>query len=80
MASWNEMKAAVAEQMNRDPQRATLALRAIQGVEEGLRHLTSVGWNFEVGPRIAPVTQPEPEPQTHTMTVAEASSHFKKAG
>lgn len=48
--NWSDMKSAVAAQMQRDPQRATLSTRAIAGVEEGLRHLAGVGYNFELAP------------------------------
>ncbi len=49
--TWTEMKAAVEAQASHDPQRAKLSERAWQGVEEGLRHLTGVGYNFEICPR-----------------------------
>lgn len=48
--NWTEMKERVVEQMNTDPQRATLSTRAYQAVEEGLVHLRSVGYQFEIAP------------------------------
>lgn len=51
MMTWGKMKEAVAAQMDRDPQRATLATRAWQGVEDGLRQLAGAGYNFEIAPR-----------------------------
>lgn len=51
MTSWSEMKEQVEAQMDHDPQRATLSSRAIASVEEGLRHLTGIGYNFEIAPR-----------------------------
>lgn len=49
--SWSEMKEQVEAQMDRDPQRATLSSRAVASVEEGLRHLTGIGYNFEIAPK-----------------------------
>lgn len=49
--SWSQMKAAVEAQMARDPQRATLATRAWQAVEDGLQQLAGAGYNFEIAPR-----------------------------
>ncbi len=51
MTTWSEMKTQVEAQMDRDPQRATLSTRAIASVEEGLRHLTGIGYNFEIAPK-----------------------------
>ena len=51
MNSWSDMKSAVAVQMSRDPQRATLSTRAWQAVEVGLTHLAQVGYGFEIAPR-----------------------------
>ena len=51
MTSWSEMKTQIEAQMDRDPQRATLSTRAVQSVEEGLRHLTGIGYNFEIAPK-----------------------------
>lgn len=51
MTSWSDLKDIVEAQMDRDPQRATLSNRAIASVEEGLRHLTGVGYNFEIAPK-----------------------------
>lgn len=51
MTTWSEMKQQVESQMSTDPQRATLSTRAWSSVEEGLRHLTGVGYNFEIAPK-----------------------------
>lgn len=51
MITWSQMKREVEIQMDTDPQRATLSTRAWQAVEEGLRHLTGVGYNFEIAPK-----------------------------
>ena len=51
MTSWSEMKEQVELQMQHDPQRATLSTRAWQAVEDGLRHLTGIGYNFEIAPK-----------------------------
>lgn len=51
MTNWSELKEQVEAQMDRDPQRATLSSRAIASVEEGLRHLTGIGYNFEIAPK-----------------------------
>lgn len=49
--NWSKMKEKIEDQMNADPQRATLATKAWQGVEAGLQHLHSVGYQFEIAPR-----------------------------
>lgn len=51
MTTWTEMKIAITELMNTRPQPATLAIRAAQGVEDGLAFLASQGYNFEIAPR-----------------------------
>lgn len=51
MTTWSEMKSQVEAQMSQDPQRATLSTRAWEAVEEGLRHLTGIGYNFEIAPK-----------------------------
>ncbi len=51
MTTWSELQEITEAQMDRDPQRATLSKRAIASVEEGLRHLAGVGYNFEIAPR-----------------------------
>lgn len=50
-ASWSKLKAQIGVQKQTDPQRAVLCERAISAVEEGLRHLESVGFPFELLPR-----------------------------
>ncbi len=64
--SWSEMKEQVEAQMAHDPQRATLSGRAVASVEEGLRHLAGIGYNFEIAPRgtLAELTEFRPEPKT----------------
>ncbi len=70
MTTWSQMKEQVEAQMDRDPQRATLSTRAIASVEEGLRHLTGIGYNFEIAPRgtlselveVRGPTEPKPNP------------------
>ncbi len=73
MTTWSEMKEQVQAQMDRDPQRATLSQRAIASVEEGLRHLTGIGYNFEIAPRgtLAELTEirPEPEPVLNPLSI-----------
>lgn len=51
MPTWSQMKAAVEEQGQLDPQRAKLSTMAWQGVEAGLAHLAAVGYNFEICPK-----------------------------
>lgn len=72
MLSWSEMKDQVEAQMSRDPQRATLSARAIAGVEEGLRHLTGVGYNFEIAPRgtLEELTEMKGEPEVETNSLS----------
>lgn len=75
MTSWSEMKELVEVQMASDPQRATLSTRAWQGVEEGLRHLTGVGYNFEIAPRgtLQELTESrEPAPGRRPLSIADA--------
>lgn len=64
--NWTEMKAKVALQMARDPQRATLSTIAITSVESGLQHLIGVGFPFEIAPRgtLAQLTELQAPPQT----------------
>ncbi len=72
--TWADLKEFAENQLSRDPQRATLALRAIQSVEEGLRHLASIGWRFEPGHGELPA---EPSNLSRTLTVAEAVGHVR---
>lgn len=52
MPNWKELVAKHQNpQQDPDPQRATLRARAIAQVEEGLRHLASVGLIYDVIPR-----------------------------
>lgn len=74
MKTWSEMKQAVDFQLSRDPQRATLSLRAIASVEEGLRHLASVGYSFEPRNGALPA---EPSALTRTLSIAEAVGHVR---
>lgn len=71
MTTWSEMKEQVQAQMDRDPQRATLSQRAIASVEEGLRHLTGIGYNFEIAPRgtLAELTEIRPEPTPNSLSI-----------
>lgn len=76
MTIWSEMKEQVEAQMGNDPQRATLSSRAIASVEEGLRHLTGIGYGFEIAPRgtLAALTElrgPEPK-QSNPLTIKDA--------
>lgn len=77
MPTWTEMKIAVAEQAGHDPQRAKLSERAWQGVEAGLQHLTSVGYNFEIAPRgtLAELEQARvAEPGSRPLSIDDAKS------
>lgn len=51
MTNWSDLREIIEAQMERDPQRATLSSMAVNSVEEGLRHLASIGYNFEIAPR-----------------------------
>lgn len=46
--TWEELKDKFEVLKGIDPQRATLGSRAMAGVEDGLRYLTSVGFGFQV--------------------------------
>lgn len=75
MTTWTEMKTAVEAQMARDPQRGTLNVRAWTAVEDGLRHLTSAGYQFEIAPKgtLAVLTQVLAEkPPTLPLTMEDA--------
>lgn len=63
MTTWSDVKQFVEAQMDRDPQRATLSRMAITSIEEGLRHLTGIGYNFEIAPKgtLAELTTYNPE-------------------
>lgn len=74
MMTWGKMKQSVEAQMARDPQRATLATRAWQGVEDGLRQLAGAGYNFEIAPRgtLAELTElraPVPEAESNPLSI-----------
>lgn len=78
--SWSEMKQRVENQMGIDPQRATLNERAIAGVEDGLRHLASTGYNFEIAPRgtLAELIEVrgEPEPVSNPLSIKDGAGHL----
>lgn len=73
--NWSEMKSRVEQQMNHDPQRATLAKKAISSVEEGLSYLAQVGFQFELAPRgkLAALTA-ETTAGTKTLSIAEGQA------
>lgn len=82
MTTWTEMKEQVEAQFDRDPQRATLSSRAIASVEEGLRHLTGIGYNFEIAPRgtlseLVELVGPK-EPPTNLLSIAETQKMLAK--
>lgn len=75
--TWTQMKAAVAAQATTDPQRAKLSERAWNSVEEGLRHLTSIGHNFEIAPRgtfAELVELREAEPGSRPLSIEDAKA------
>lgn len=81
--SWSETKTKMEAMLSSDPQRATLALRAMRGVEEGLQFMTQQGYSFELAPR---GTYAELRGQGHvsvqsllsrTLSVAEAMEHVQ---
>ncbi len=79
--TWTEMKEAVAEQMNSDPQRATMSQKAWGAVEEGLRHLTGIGYSFEIAPRgtLAELVEiKSPESVQLTLSIAEGQALVAK--
>lgn len=83
MTTWSEMKQHVEAQMDRDPQRATLSTRAIASVEEGLRHLTGVGYNFEIAPKgtlneLVEVRGPK-EPELNPLSIAGSQKLMAKS-
>lgn len=78
MVTWSKVKELVEAQMARDPQRATLSTRAIAAVEEGLRHLASVGHQFELAPkgtiaRLMAEDEPEVVEQLNLLSIADAN-------
>ena len=80
--NWSEMKELVAEQMNRDPQRATLSTRAWEAVESGLAHLTGVGYNFEIAPKgtlaaVEELTTLLPQQGMKPLSVADAQAQVR---
>lgn len=74
--TWSKVKELVAQQKLSDPQRGTLSERAIVAVEDGLRHLESVGWVFEIVPRGTLVSLLERDPPTRTLSLNEASEQM----
>ena len=74
-ANWSKVKELTQLQKQKDPQRARLSEIAINSVEEGLRHLESVGHPFELVPRgtLVALIEASEEAQTRTLNVAEAS-------
>ncbi len=74
---WSEIKAQIDLQMGVDPQRATLARRAVESVEAGLTHLASIGHGFEIIPSGTLADLTTRISTLETLSVAEATEHVR---
>lgn len=74
---WSEVKDKIEAQMSVDPQRATLARRAVAAVEEGLTHLAQIGHGFELVPSGTLADLVTRISRMETLSVAEAVSKVK---
>ena len=79
--NWSEVKSKMESLLSSDPQRATLALRAIRSVEEGLAFIAQQGYRFELAERgaLGELRAALAESNSRTMSIAEAADMVQPA-